>query len=438
MSQTIKMDFEGAWYGTLSYGSSSNSWHEYTEIYAGREGQASGSKYCLSKIKFSTPNQDLTSGNLELNLTIRRGHVSKYTSAILSSVELSKQEVHGADSEDEVIELNGYIAHCNGAPSEDLSTISYNLQGVTLSSNTTYFIYLKRQIGLENKQSAAETAKDNKNGFTAMYNPYKYPDKSLLTFTAEETIYPTDEEIYINPEFVQLQSGEQLSQTFQLLYNDGAVYSSSSISWTLRVEDESGAQIEIPSWVEDKGNGSYDIFADTKKEHTIQITATWGKETRYSKTATVFIPSKIWRGLKDWLSGYAIGMAMMPHPVFAREPIAYDYRGFQIPPFANYDDEKFGYVCFFKSPTMESTFIAFISDNPFVLEGNMVRIDITKQEVLYSSITTSRNNSWSEFGEVPSEPFLFAPIWTNKDIKDSNNMIIFNTYNPTPIYYKEG
>lgn len=161
-------------------------------------------------------------------------------------------------------------------------------------------------------------------------------------------------------------------------------------------------------------------------------------ETGSGETA----PSEKWGGLNSWLTGYGIGLATGLHPIFVRPPIGFFYRdGIELPPFADYNTKDFPYICCYKEPVTNSTFVCYISSVPFVAVDDTVNFNPSGAIAKKSTITLDTQSEWSKFEEIETNNVKsFTPLWTNEDIirtEEDKTTVIFETYLPTPIYYRE-
>ena len=356
MSQSIQIEIVDAAYAYANYGKKASGWSNgYYEIYAAREGPKSGSSYFMSKIEFVAP-IEVKEADLQLILTVSRGFATEFTSAILTTTSLTGQEIYDADEESKAKILEGYLCYCDGTVLDDQTPkrMSYTFSRLTFESGKTYYIYLRRKLGLLNKKNPEDTSENN--GFCAFLNP----------------VYSVSQR-------------EKTSLTFELA-------------------DES-----LP----DNETGSGEV-----------------------------VPSEKWSGLNSWLAGYAIGLATGLHPIFVRPPIGFFYRdGIELPPFADYNTKDFPYICCYKEPVTNSTFICYTSSVPFVAADGAANFNANGAIAKKSVIMLDTQSEWSKFEEIETNNVKsFTRLWTKEDIvdtKEDKTMVIFETYSPTPIYYRE-
>lgn len=159
-------------------------WIHYYDLYAGRD---SAGTYWFSKLSFNTNGLKIKkSKTLTISHTVHYTSNPYGTSAILTTSELTPSQVHNLTTEAKVTAVSGYVSYTNcdsHTYSENQSkgtVFYYTFDTDKLKSNTTYYIYIKRRVGLAN-------AVGSTNGWTEYYNPCEpgYESYSSLKITYE-------------------------------------------------------------------------------------------------------------------------------------------------------------------------------------------------------------------------------------------------------------
>lgn len=183
MSKTVDLKITYGGYAQNGDGA----WKEgNSELYAAREGDGA---FFFSKLAFSTEGIDIhKSAAISLAMTLCGTSNPYGTSAILTTAELTPAQIHALTTESAVAGVSGYVAytHCTSHTSsknaEAGSQIVYEITTEALKSNTTYYLYIRRRVGLPNTNESTPA------GWTEMYNPCHsdtYAEYSAVTLTYE-------------------------------------------------------------------------------------------------------------------------------------------------------------------------------------------------------------------------------------------------------------
>jgi hypothetical protein len=186
------------------------SWYDYRDLYAGRD---SDGQYWFSKLSFNTNGLKIKkSTTLTISHTLRGTSNPYGTSAILTTSELTPNQVHALTTEANVIAVSGYIAythcdsHTSSANQSSGTVITYTFDTDKLKSDITYYIYIKRRVGLSNSTSSSP------NGWTEYYNPCysdSYASYSSLSLT------------YESGGCVNIRNGSEFKKYAVYIYSDG-------------------------------------------------------------------------------------------------------------------------------------------------------------------------------------------------------------------------
>ena len=148
-------------------------WMNSSQLEAAR----SSGVFFASKLNFDTSGLKLRGKvNLFLELTAIGTSNPYGTSLILTTTELTSEQVLPLTTEEELKAIDGFVAYTNCTSHTTSGNISagekfsYALNEVEIRKNTPYYIYIKRQIGWENTGSLLYI-----NGYTQFYNP-AYPE----------------------------------------------------------------------------------------------------------------------------------------------------------------------------------------------------------------------------------------------------------------------
>ena len=422
--------------GAYSYNSPTNlrdhAWvYNNNELYAAREGTGNKYYYC-TRLEFTTNNTVfLNAKRITLSLTSSRGYTSRYTTAILCSDALSGYEVYKLTSEENIKSLPGFMSMTEGEPSEEKMIYTFDDfedSKIQLESNRTYFIYIKRLVGLENKNGGV-------NGFMAIVNPFynnKKDQASLILEYEQEVTWPSASELNLEPKKIIRNPKQSFLQDFILSRKDGEELGElPNLTWEANAI---GQAVDISTWFTND-NGLFTFNTNTQPGVKVKIIASWGSGAAKQFLESIIIFPPRWSGFKSWLVGYAMKIAGTQVPYFIQTPISYQYKDLVLPVFPKYDINQYPYVCLVEDAITIDTYKVYISSKEFVYnEKNGEICPQIDSLVMVSSLYKNRG-IWTPFSKSNSlEKIAFIPLWSNSDIKDLAGNIEIEAYDPQPIY----
>ncbi len=452
MSKTTELTIASAAYSAHNFGGTWYSQWETKndEVYAGREGIDNGGTYFCSEFIFSTEGVNFVSAeSITLNLTDSVGYSNcGRTSAILTSLQLTGKQVYEIDKESQLNETDipGFISHtfCTSHPNpkdrvtEKGEKVVYQFKNIKILPNKTYYIYVKRRVGLVNSNTT-----EGIGGWSEFYNPYykesynKYG--SIVLEYLDEPDWPNITEVYITPAEKKLRPGTPLVQKFQILNKEtGEPLSHETLKWSYEIFNKSGTKVNKNdiSWVIQEVD-TFSFTTESQPGYVIKITGAWGwEESSYSLVASVIYISE-WEGLNDWLSGYISGMCGTTMPILIRNIIEYKYGDISLPVLRDYDKEKYPYLSINQSSMNSTIYFASACSEPFYYDSVSKDIYITETaKLVCSRFELGTDSGWGSFEEsdISGQIGLGEVVWTNKDIKDKKGQVSLKTYDPIPVY----